>query len=348
MSDSATLARVSPLTGFLRLARFKFLLYNVLPVGLGAAVAVHAGHPLDLRWYAFAQLFAWVVHVMTHYCNEYFDLEADRANVYFTAWTGGSRALVDGLVKPETSLAAAFVLWTAGLGLVAAMPAWPARALGAVTLALAWFYTAPPLRFNYRALGEVTVAVILNGLWPAVAVVLQTGTVPRLLLAVLAPTALLQAARMMVMNLGDRVSDASVGKRTIPVRIGHDRSVAVFTGAQVAAYALLTGGAAIGWIPWLAWLPMAATVPMSVWLVARLRRGDMREVDPARMTPIVFWASNHVSLIVGAALVGVLADGVHRNGVNAGTLVLTGVLAVYAALFAHRLWTGRRAVRALS
>ncbi|WP_412539101.1 prenyltransferase [Longispora sp. K20-0274] len=342
---SETVTRADRVRGFVRLARLKFLLYNVLPVGLGAAVAVGAGHRLDLRWYALAQVFAWVVHLMTHYCNEYFDLEADRANVYFTPWTGGSRALVDGLVDPVTSLGASFLLWTAAVLLVAAMPTWPARVLGAATVALAWFYTAPPLRFNYRALGEVTVAVILNGLWPAVAAVLIAGTVPWTLLAILAPTALLQAVRMMVMNLGDRVSDASVGKRTIPVRIGHDRSVAVICGAQVMAYAGLTGLAMAGAVPWLVWLAMACTAPLSALLVRRLLRGDMREVVAARMTPVVFLASNHVSLVVGAALAGVLLDIAVRDGFGRDVAVLTGVLAAYAALFAHRLWLARRARR---
>lgn len=335
---------VSPLRGFLRLARFKFLLYNVLPVGLGAAVAVRAGYDLHVGWYLFAQLFAWVVHVMTHYCNEYFDLEADRANRYHTPWTGGSRALVDGLVRPITSLGASFVLWTVGMLLVAAMPTWEARLLGVITLALAWFYTAPPLRFNYRGLGEVTVAVILNGLWPAVAVVLQAGEVPWLLVAVLVPTAILQTVRMMVMNLGDRVSDASVGKRTIPVMIGHDRAVAVIVAGQVVAYGLVVAFAVLGWLPWPVWLFMLATLPLSVRLAVRLRLGDMRDVVPARMTPVVFLASNHVSLIVGAALAGMLADILLDDGPARGVLVLVGVLAVYALLFGHRLWLARRVV----
>lgn len=335
---------MSSLRGFLRLARFKFLLYNVLPVGLGAAVAVRAGYDLHVGWYLFAQVFAWVVHVMTHYCNEYFDLEADRANVYHTPWTGGSRALVDGLVQPITSLGTAFVLWSAGVLLVAAMPTWEARVIGAFTLALAWFYTAPPLRFNYRGLGEVTVAVILNGLWPAIAVVLQAGEVPWLLVAVLAPTAILQAVRMVVMNLGDRVADASVGKRTIPVMIGHDRAVAVVVAGQVAAYGLLVAFAAVGWLPWAVWLVMLATVPLSVRLVVRLRLGDMRDVVPERMTPVVFLASNHVSLVVGAALAGMLVDILLADGPVRGVLLLVGVLGVYALLFGHRLWLARRRI----
>jgi len=339
---TVTTAGQGQLSGFIRLARLRFLLYNVLPVGLGAAVAVHAGHPLDLKWYVVAQVFAWLVHVMTHYCNEYFDLDADRANVYHTPWTGGSRALVDGLVSPMVSLGTAFLLWAGGMFLVVLLPTGPARLLGAVTLALAWFYTAPPLKFNYRGLGEVTVAAILNGLWPIVAVVLQAGQIPPMLLAVLAPTALLQIARMMIMNLGDRVSDESVGKRTIPVIIGYSRAITVIVTAQVVAYLMLTLFAALGWVPWPAWALMMATAPLSVWLVRQLRRGAMRDVVPERMTPVVFWASNHVSLIVGAALAGVLVDIVVRGTGGAAPLILGAGLGADALLFGHRLWLASR------
>ncbi|MFE9201338.1 prenyltransferase [Micromonospora sp. NPDC007230] len=329
--------------GFLRLARLRFLLYNLLPVGLAVAVSVHQGHPLDVTWYAVAQLFAWTVHVMTHYCNEYFDLEADRANVYFTPWTGGSRALVDGSVAPMVSLGAAFVLFSVATLMVAVMPSWPARLLATAAVVLAWFYTAPPVRLNYRGAGELTVAAILNGLWPAVAVVLQTGTVPMLLVAVLAPTAMLQVARMMVMNLGDRRSDAAVGKRTLPVIVGYQPAVRLIVTAQPIAYAMLTAFALLGWVPWLVWAVMAATAPLSVWLVRQLRRGAMRDLDARRMTPVVFWASNHVSLIVAAAMLGVILDAARRSADTGALAVLGAVLAGYVALFAHRLWLARRA-----
>jgi 1,4-dihydroxy-2-naphthoate octaprenyltransferase len=331
------------LSGFLRLARLRFLLYNLLPVGLAVAVSVHQGHPLDYPWYVVAQLFAWTVHVMTHYCNEYFDLEADRANVYFTAWTGGSRALVDGLVAPVVSLGAGFVLLSASTLMVAVMPSWQARVLATAAVVLAWFYTAPPLKLNYRGAGEVTVAAILNGLWPAVAAVLQAGTVPVLLVAILAPTALLQVVRMMVMNLGDRRSDATVGKRTLPVIIGYQPAVNLIVVAQPVAYAMLTAFAVLGWVPWLVWAPMAATAPLSAWLVRQLRGGAMRDLDPRRMTPVVFWASNHVSLIVAAAMLGVILDSVRRSANTGAVAVLGAVLAGYGVLFAHRLWLAHRA-----
>ncbi|MEU5942675.1 prenyltransferase [Micromonospora sp. NPDC047548] len=312
-------------------------------MGLAVAVSVHQGYPLDLTWYAVAQLFAWTVHVMTHYCNEYFDLDADRANVYFTPWTGGSRALVDGLVAPVVSLGAGFVLLSASMLMMAAMPSWQARVLATAAVVLAWFYTAPPMKLNYRGAGEVTVAAILNGLWPAVAAMLQAGTVPMLLVAVLAPTALLQVARMMVMNLGDRRSDATVGKRTLPVIIGYQPAVNLIVGAQPVAYAMLTAFAVLGWVPWLVWAAMAATAPLSVWLVRQLRGGAMRDLEPRRMTPVVFWASNHVSLIVAAAMLGVILDAARRSASPGALAALGAVLTGYGVLFAHRLWLAHHA-----
>ena len=72
-----------------------FVLY-----GLGAALAVAGGAPLD-RWrYVLGQLVVTATQLMTHYANDYFDLEADRANRTPTRWSGGSRVLPDGALPP--------------------------------------------------------------------------------------------------------------------------------------------------------------------------------------------------------------------------------------------------------
>lgn len=69
----------------------------------------------------------------------------------------------------------------------------------------------------------------------------------------------------------------------------------------------------------------------------------MRDLDPGQMTPAVFWASNHVSLIVAAAMLGVILD-VARSSAHPDALAALGaVLAGYVILFVHRLWMARRA-----
>src|SRR4051812_8280311 len=70
---------------WVRLGRPKFLLYSALLYGVGAMLALLRGTKLSLGTYLYGQLFVSCVHLMTHYCNEFFDFEADRANPAPTA-----------------------------------------------------------------------------------------------------------------------------------------------------------------------------------------------------------------------------------------------------------------------
>jgi hypothetical protein len=58
---------------FARLGRPRFLLNSLLLVTLGLSVAVYQGRRLDWAGWVLVQLFAWCTHLMTHYCNEYFE-----------------------------------------------------------------------------------------------------------------------------------------------------------------------------------------------------------------------------------------------------------------------------------
>jgi len=81
---------------FVRLGRPQFLVGGFVLYGLGAALAAAGGAPLD-RWrYACGQIVVTLTQLMTHYANDYFDLEADRANLTPTRWSGGSRVLPGG------------------------------------------------------------------------------------------------------------------------------------------------------------------------------------------------------------------------------------------------------------
>jgi 1,4-dihydroxy-2-naphthoate polyprenyltransferase len=154
---------------------------SLLSYGVGAAVAAYAGLSIDLRLYALGQVFVWLVHLMTHYCNEYFDLSADQANAGTTGWTGGSRVLVEGALRPVVSLVASLVTLVCSLTIAITATSGGARAFALLAVGLAWFYTAPPFQFNYRGLGELTVALVLNFLFPFIGGYLQAGSVPHLL-----------------------------------------------------------------------------------------------------------------------------------------------------------------------
>ncbi|MBM2623638.1 prenyltransferase [Actinoplanes sp. LDG1-06] len=317
----------------IRLGRPKFLLESVLTVTCGIAVVVYLGHPFLIGPWLVAQAFVSTTHLMTQYCNEYFDLEADSAHTGPTAWTGGSQVLAQGLLPARVSLSAAFVLLFVSIAQVAFMPTPATRLLCVAIVALAWFYTAPPIRLNYRAAGEVTTAAVLTVLCPALACLLQIGTLPPLLLAVTAFLFLVMTARMMVMNFCDRESDRSVGKLTLPNTLGPGRAAWLFTGLQVAAYLVLAVVTVTGTVPLLAGLVLLATAPMAVLLCRKLLRDPPSADDPVQANRIARSATVHAAATGYLVPAGLLAAAAARYGLTAA--VVGGLLPVlfYTVLF---------------
>lgn len=305
-TDIAPPASMSPLKAFILLGRFKFLFQSLLVVCMGVTAAQHDGADLDLGWAAGILLFAWVVHLMTHYCNEYFDLEADRANEAPTSWTGGSRILVRGLLPPIVSLGASFVLLFVAMFIAAAMPDTPSRLMAVTILVGAWFYTAPPLKFNYRALGEFICALTLYGLGPLLVFRLQAGPFSRTVAVCVAVIFCFQFLRMAVMNLADVDGDRRVGKITLAVRFGPRAVVRLFVFAQVLLYAVLVLIVALSAVPLLPGLALLATFPVPLWVGTRLWRGAL--ADPRRANAVTFWSSMHMPATSVAVMVGLLAD----------------------------------------
>jgi 1,4-dihydroxy-2-naphthoate polyprenyltransferase len=343
---ATSLSRSERFAAYVKLGRPKFLLYSLVTYGLGASVFLLHQQTVDLALLALGLLFGWGGHLMTHYANEYFDYEADRANPNRTGWTGGSGVLVQGLVPREGSLAAGLLLLFACLGLLVVMPDLWSRAIGLALLALAWFYVAPPLRLNYRGAGEVTVAIALVGLGPLLAYRLQGGAQIGTLLLIVTPILLIQFARMLVMNLADRPGDLAVGKRTLAARLGPRRTAWLFAGVQVLAYGSLPVLASDGVPAAIAWA-VGLTLPLSIVQTFRLLRGDLD--DPARANGVVFWASTHSALAITATSAGALVAAWSSRGFSLAlddfgraALVCALPVAVYLAMLGPQISANRR------
>ncbi|WP_052864175.1 prenyltransferase [Streptomyces niger] len=291
---------------FLRLARIKFLFQSMLVTSFGVALAVHTTGAVSLGWYALTLAFAWTTHLMTHFCNDYFDLEADRANRSPTAWTGGSRVLVEGLLRPSVSLSAAFVALFTGLALIAVMPDPADRTLALALTTLAWFYTAPPLRLNYHALGEVTCATVLYGMGPLLAARLQGGGQPPLLWWCIALVCALQALRCLIMNLADIDGDRRAGKTTLATVLGPRRLRHCYAVGQGAVYASVAALAWAGALPPAVAVAQSVAAPVGGYVIRSLFTDAMR--DPRKANLVTFWASVQLPLTTCATMLALLAD----------------------------------------
>jgi len=295
-----------PLSAFLRLGRLKFLFETMVIVALGVTLAVTDGYAFDLHWYLATMLFAWCIHLMTHYCNEYFDLDADRANEAPTAWTGGSRVLVSGQLSPIVSLSAAFVLLFVGVCFIAVMPNLPARLLGIASMALAWFYTAPPLRLNYRGLGEFAAAAVSYGLGPFLAYRLQGGGISPLSAYLIGMVFAVQFFRLTTMNLSDSAGDRAAGKRTLAVILGERRLVELYIGGETAVYSAVVLLTVLHVVPVLVGVLLLLTAAVPIWVGRSLLTGAMD--DGGRRARVTFWSSAHLPICASAIILGLLVN----------------------------------------
>jgi len=293
------------IAAFIKLGRPKFLAGGFVLYGMGAALAVAAGAPFEAARFAWGQVVVTAAQLMTHYANDFFDLEADRANRTPTAWSGGSRVLPDGLLPPRVALVAARTLGAIALGAACVLAA---RArdlplllpLALLITALAWSYSAPPLRLAARGLGELTTAVVVSLCVPVLGYYLQARQIDgRILAACLLPCAL-QFAMLLAIELPDAAGDAVAGKRTLVVRLGAAagaRSYAALTIAGFGALPLL----ALGALPARVAVAPLALAPIAIWQAMRVARGY---ADPARWGSVAFWS---VALLAGSAAAELLA-----------------------------------------
>jgi len=294
------------IAAFIKLGRPKFLAGGFVLYGLGAALAVAVGAPFEAARFVWGQVVVTAAQLMTHYANDFFDLEADRANRTPTAWSGGSRVLPDGLLPPRVALVAARAL--GGIALVAACVL-AARArdlplllpLALLITALGWSYSAPPLRLAARGLGELTTAVVVSLCVPVLGYYLQARQIDgRIIAACLLPCAL-QFAMLLAIELPDAAGDAVAGKRTLVVRLGAAagaRSYAALTIAGFGALPLLAQGA----LPARLAVAPLALAPIAIWQALRVARGGY--ADPARWGSVAFWS---VALLAGGAAAELLA-----------------------------------------
>jgi 1,4-dihydroxy-2-naphthoate octaprenyltransferase len=301
---SAPELKLTPLRAFVRLSRPLFLYGGFAGVALGAAVAHRMGRPLDVATYGWVQLMVSSFHLMVHYANDYFDRESD-AQAVPTRWSGGSRVLVDGHLGPHVALAASLACMV--LGLVACarfvLVGEPlVAALGIAILVFAWGYSAPPVRFAVRGLGELDTALVVAVLFPFAAYAAFAGRIDEpIAVAVLAPAAAM-IAMMLGVELPDADCDAGAGKRNLVVRWGCARAWQLITAASAfaALFAIVLALRVHAGIATLALVPAAYAASRLI----RLASGDPRPGS------IAFWGvALYATVVTGLVAAYALATG---------------------------------------
>jgi len=253
----------------LRTTRLPFLSATIVPVVLGIAIAARQGS-FDLLTAVLTVIGAAFVQLGLNVANDVFDSAqgADEANVTPTQFSGGSRVIQHGLVsfRQMAGLATTFYVLAGVIGLLLlGLRGSPALlVIGVVGFVVSLGYTAPPLKFVYRGLGEIAVAIGFGPLMLLGGYVVQTrGALSWEPFVASLPVALLVALILYVNEIPDRRGDARVGKRTLPVRFSKAAVIGGYRGAAIAAYVILVAGVIAGLLPIPALLALL-TIPLAL------------------------------------------------------------------------------------
>jgi len=254
---------------WLMAARIRTLPAAIAPVLVGTALAgwQHIFHPL--RFVA-ALIGAIFIQVGTNLSNDYSDA---RRGADAEDRLGPVRVTAGGLVPPRQVLIATYVSFgvavLAGVYLVV-VAGWQLLLVGAASILAGVLYTGGPKPYGYEGLGELFVFLFFGIVAVAGSYFVQVKHLDWKAFALAVPVGLLASAILVVNNFRDIDSDRRAGKRTLAVRLGRDKTRAMFAVIVYVAFLL----APVTWVfgpmkPWvlLPWL----TLPLAAQIVREVR-----------------------------------------------------------------------------
>ena len=227
------------------LVRYRFFLYaGLLPYLLGGAWAYAIDHKFDATLF-FSGLAGVVLAVVgVEAFNEYFDSRMGTDRVFNPAELPpmSDAVLWLGVAAFAGALAVGIHLTLVG--------GWPILTFALLGGAAAIFYVAPPIRWAYRGLGELVIA-LSYGPWMVLgSMYLHTRALSWPALVVSLVPGLLIMALAVVNAIPDYHQDRLVGKRNLCVRLGRRRAVTLYLGLASAGLLVVPIGVVAGVLPW--------------------------------------------------------------------------------------------------
>jgi len=232
---------------------------TIAPVLLGTFISPQVSIPLFLLYF-FGLLLA---HSAVNVLSDYFDYirGADTWRVL-----GSSRVLVDGLMKPRDHFLFGLSLLLISLAIGFYFVFWvDPRVLYFIIpgLILGVFYTAPPVGFKYRALGDLAVFLAFGPLMTLGVYYIQTREIHWLPVLLSVPIGLLTVAILHGNNFRDIVEDLSAGYKTFAGIIGSKASSYYYALLVSLAYVLTIYFVFKGFLP-VAGLLVLITAPVAL------------------------------------------------------------------------------------
>ncbi|HUV02939.1 MAG TPA: prenyltransferase [Desulfobacteria bacterium] len=176
------MSREEKVSAWLRLARLQFQPMYVINYSVGAAAAYTTHQVFNVSVYVLGLILISLGVICAAVTNDYYDYPSDRLNTKRGVFNAGSGVLVEGTlgfneVKVGIIVILGLILVFGVLLIQVAKDVFTSLILvfGLLGIFLLLGYSAPPLKFSYRGLGEIAMSV-MTGPYPVLlGYLIQTG-----------------------------------------------------------------------------------------------------------------------------------------------------------------------------
>lgn len=280
-------------------ARAPFLVVSLIPAVLGGLIGYYSGY-FDWTIFILATIGIVMAHGAADFIDDYYDfingnLGNKEQQFHDSPLIRGEVTLRQVMVATLISLGIAFA---AGVYLLIEV-GMPVLYLMLAGTFIVLFYTAPPIRLNYRGLGETMLFFAFGPMIVFGSYFVLSGKFSWEPIFASIPLGIFTMNVGIVSNTFDYHDDVKSGKRCIPVRFGQRTAVNIIIIGTVLAYLGVIAGFLLNFLP--VWsLITLLTIPLAVGVIRQtLQFHDTDKYTPAMTKAIALTSVTGILLIIG-------------------------------------------------
>lgn len=253
---------------------------SAISVSVGSALAGIYG---DFSWFLYlAALIGTIfMHAATNLINDYYDVKSGVDTPEVATAQYRPHPLVEGKLEAGQVRAAACILY--GLAILigiylAATTGWALMWVGLIGAFASLTYTAPPLKYKYSALGEISVFLMWGPLMVNGAFFVQRNEFSLNAFWISLPFGALVALVLLANNIRDIKHDSDKGILTLAIVLGPQKGILLYTTLVVVAYLGIILMSIFG--PLYLWsLLVLVSLPLAVKLLKQMKERIPADAD---------------------------------------------------------------------
>jgi len=211
---------------------------SAISVSVGAALAGIDG---VFSWYLYLYTLLTMIlfHAATNLMNDHYDVLNGVDNQEVSTAQYRPHPLLEGKLKSNHVKMGAYLLYgiavIAGIYL-ASIRGWTILTFGTIGVLASLTYTAPPFKYKYIGLGELSVFLMWGPLMVEGSYFVQRQMLSKSAFLISLPFGALVALVLLVNNLRDMKHDQQKGIRTLPLLIGRLNGIRLYVSLVIIAY----------------------------------------------------------------------------------------------------------------